>query len=352
MRRWSPERWAAIKALFSDITELPREARAKALDERTGEDRDLRDAVRELLQHAEHSAHRLDRGAAAFVPSVSAPPSHGAVPAIGSRLGVWELVRVVGAGGMGVVFEGMRREGDGMPRAAVKVLPPTRDDDIFMKRFATEQRLLQSLDHPGIARFVAGGDSNGGRPWYAMEFIDGPPIDTYCRAGGIGPGERARLVRDVCMAVQHAHDHQVLHRDLKPSNILVTREGKPVVVDFGIARSLDDTSPGTLTRAGFRPVSLVFASPEHLAGGPLTPASDVYSLGAVLYLLLSGTVPDATERPPSRSPDPSMPWSDDLADRVAAFDACVKTALHRDALHRYPTARVFAAALDRAMAAD
>jgi eukaryotic-like serine/threonine-protein kinase len=238
------------------------------------------------------------------------------------------------------VYEATRVEDTGIHRVAIKVLPPTRAETVFSRRFVSEQRLLQQLDHPGIARFVDSGWTAGKRPWFAMEYVDGVPLDQWCVTRGASPAVRARLVRDTCLAVQHAHERQVLHRDIKPSNVLVTAEGQTVLVDFGIARTLDDDAPGTLTRAGFRPMSLSFASPEHLAGRPLTPASDVFSLGAVLYVLLAG------QPPTSRAVAPSKVAHARDADTVEPYDACAMRAIAHDPLARYGTAAAMAHALD------
>ncbi len=344
MSRWSPERWATIKALFHDLTALPAAERDAALDARTTDDPEARDAVRRMLSHATRDVSRVDRGALGLLPGLRAPVT-AEVPPVGARFGPFEVVREVGRGGMGIVMEAHRREGTGEARVALKLLPPTRVEAVFARRFASEQRLLRSLDHPGIARFVDSGWTPAGRPWFAMAFVDGQPLDVWCTHQAATVPRRARLVADVCDAVQHAHDRQVLHRDLKPSNILVTGDGQPVLVDFGIARTLDDDAPGTLTQAGFRPMSLSFASPEHLAGHPLTATSDAYSLGAVLYTLLAGRPPGAPPVPPGLEGR----GEGATAGEPTALDRCTLTALARDPAARYPSARAFGAAIRTAV---
>ncbi|MBL8960440.1 MAG: serine/threonine protein kinase [Gemmatimonadetes bacterium] len=340
MTRWSPERWAAVKAIFHDLTQLPDAERAAALLARTAGDAEAREAIGRMLQHATRDHSRLDQGAAGLMPSLKRELPQGSLPVAGTRVGAFEIVREVGRGGMGVVYEAVRVEDTGIARVAIKVLPPTRAETVFARRFVSEQRLLQQLDHAGIARFVDSGWTSGQRPWFAMAYVDGVPLDQWCTTQGVPPADRVRLVRDTCRAVQHAHDRQVLHRDIKPSNILVTATGQTVLVDFGIARTLDDDAPGTLTLAGFRPMSLSFASPEHLAGRPLTAAADVFSLGAVLYVLLAGQPPTSRRVPPSTAASPRD------AEAVVPFDDCVMRALAHDPLARYPSAEALAQALD------
>ncbi|MBL8980536.1 MAG: serine/threonine protein kinase [Gemmatimonadetes bacterium] len=339
MKRWSPERWAEIKALFLDLTQLPDTERAAALAERTVGDEEAREALARMLANATSNHLQVDRGASNLLPSLRREVPPEVLPAVGSRVGEFEVVREVGRGGMGVVFEAKRVEGTGVPRVAIKVLPPTRAETVFAQRFLSEQRLLQQLDHPGIARFVDSGWTLNKRPWFAMEYVDGVALDQWCTQQDASPRERARLVRETCFAVQHAHDRLVLHRDIKPSNIMVTAGGRCVLVDFGIARTLADDTPGTLTRAGFRPMSLSYASPEHLAGRPLTPAADVFSLGAVLYMLLAGAPPTSRLVPPSAATHARD------SEAVAPFDACVLRALAPSPSARFDSADAMARAL-------
>lgn len=353
MTRWSPARWAVIKELFLEIVALSPERRQRALADHQSRDPEAATEVQRLLAAVDGT--RLDAGAASFVPGLGGEATAGAMPSVGSVVGPFELVRLIGMGGMGVVYEGKRLLGDGPARVAVKVLGATRDDAVFAQRMASERRLLEQLDHPGIARVVDGGTLETTIPWFAMAYIDGEPIDAWCTARTLGASARVALLAGACAAVQHAHDRHVLHRDLKPANILVTTAGEPVLVDFGIARLLDEDVPGTLTRAGYRPLSLAYASPEHRSGAALTPASDVYSLGATTWRLLTGRSPAVRVVPPSQALDETAAAAlgaaslSDARDAVAPWDDVVVRALSHDPLQRFPTPAVFAAALRRAM---
>jgi serine/threonine-protein kinase len=207
-----------------------------------------------------------------------------------TRIGGWRIIRSLGAGGMGEVFEAQREAPGFVQRAAIKRLAVGLGDAAAIERFEAERRFLARLEHPGIARIIDGGSEADGRPWVAMEYVDGESIDDWCRARGLDVRARVRLFLDVIEAVDHAHRALILHRDLKPSNVLVTGEGQVKLLDFGIAKALDDQAPG-LTVTAIGPLTPEYASPEQLDGRPLTIASDVYALGLVLFQLLTGRLP-------------------------------------------------------------
>ncbi|MBY0375981.1 MAG: protein kinase, partial [Bryobacteraceae bacterium] len=205
-----------------------------------------------------------------------------------SQIGPYELVRELGSGGMGTVYLA-RRTGELTITAALKVLRPGLDSEFFLARFAQEGQILATLEHPNIARVIDGGRTADGRPYFALEYVEGVPLDAY--AAKLGLEARLALFRQVCAAVHYAHQRLVIHRDLKPGNVLVTAEGVPKLLDFGIAKLLNE-QPGALrTRGDLRLMTPEYASPEQVRGGVLTTASDVYALGVILYQLVTGKLP-------------------------------------------------------------
>lgn len=211
---------------------------------------------------------------------------------VGATLGSFTVQRRLASGGMGTVYLGTRSDGAFEQRVAIKVVKRGMDSDEILRRFRAERQTLAGLDHPNIARLIDGGATRDGRPFLVMEYVDGVPIDEYCDARRLKVHERLALFRDVCAGVHHAHTNLVIHRDLKPANILVTPQGVPKLLDFGIAKVLTggDTAPG-VTADTDRRLTPEYASPEQVEGLPITTASDVYALGVVLYELLTGARP-------------------------------------------------------------
>ncbi len=210
------------------------------------------------------------------------------------RLGRYRLLREIGRGGMGAVYLAERADGEFNRQVAVKVLRRGLDTDDVLARFRAERQILASLEHPYIARLFDGGATPGGRPYLVMELVDGLPITTYCDRHHLTVEERLRLLVKVARAVEHAHGKLIAHRDIKPSNILVKPDGTPKLLDFGIAKLLDDTEvagQGPLTRTGLRLMTPQYASPEQLRGEPVTTTSDAYQLGVLAYQLLVGRRP-------------------------------------------------------------
>ena len=282
----TPERWARITELFEQATQQPAADRRRWLDGAC-DDATVRAEVEAML-----AAYDTDPG---FLeqPTDAAGAMEDAVAdaLIGRRLGAYRLVRQVGRGGMGVVYEAQRDDAEFDRRAAVKVLPVWRSATLG-DRFRFERRVLAGLDHPGIARLIDAGATPDEVPYYVMEFVDGAPIDAWCRDRQAPLAERLALFERVCDAVAYAHRHLVVHRDLKPSNILVTADGMPKLLDFGIATLIDDDGLSVgVTRTGFTSFTPEFASPEQFRGEKVTTASDVYSLGVLLYLLLTDRRP-------------------------------------------------------------
>ena len=213
---------------------------------------------------------------------------------IGRRVGPVRDPRLIGHGGMGDVYRA-ERVGDFEQTVAIKLIRRGMDSAALVERFRTEIRVQGELGrHPNIVGLMDAGTTEEGLPYFVMEFVDGERIDRYCDAHHLGTRERLISFRTVCEAVHYAHQHAIIHRDLKPSNILVTVDGAPRLIDFGIAKLMDAESEmgsGLPTVTGFHPMTPEYASPEQVRGEPLTTASDVYALGVILYELLTGHRP-------------------------------------------------------------
>ncbi len=284
------ERWPEVKSLLAQALEVPPEERP-ALFSRQGAEPELIAEVEELLALEQQGDGFIDEPLFSFrqpAPALAA----------GSRLGPWRLLRPLGQGGMGTVYLAERADGAFELTVAVKLLKIGFDSAELISRFEAERHILARLIHPNIARLLDGGTSADGRPYLVMEHVEGEPIDQHCDRRRLSTRARLELFRDVCSAVQLAHQNLVVHRDLKPANILVTAEGTVKLLDFGIAKLLAPqpaeaetaTSP-TLGQLGGAPLTPRYASPEQVRGEPITTASDVYSLGVVLYELLTGHRP-------------------------------------------------------------
>jgi len=260
--------------------------------------------------------------------------------------GRWQLKRELGSGGMGQVFYAVREEDDYAQQAAVKILWSHRADASFKARFYRERRILASLDHPGLARFLDGGLLADGRPWFAMEYVDGESItDASTR---LDEPERLELFLAVCECVQYAHERLIVHRDLKPQNILVNTAGQPRLLDFGIATILGDMDDAVRTRTGGSLVTLQYASPEQVNGSVITVSSDVYQLGLLLYQMLTGRPPfsvagkslrEAVRQIGEQAPKPPSDFDKAVS---ADLDEVVLCALRKDPAERYHSVAAFA----------
>ncbi len=272
-------------------------AREQQLAELAHENRELADELQAMLA-SESGAGPLDRGLGAW--AQEALSHHGSdadgAPCIGQHVGAWVLIRHLGRGGMGEVFLAQRNSDGFIQNAALKRLKRGMDSDDILQRFLQERRILASLTHPNIARLLDGGMDDDGRPYFVMEHVEGVPITDWAREHGLPLCERLALMRKVCEAVAYAQGRLVVHRDLKPSNILVDAQGEPHLLDFGIAKLLDETPEAHHTRTGLRALSPAYAAPEQIHGQAISTATDVHALGVVLYELLTGQLPYKRER--------------------------------------------------------
>jgi serine/threonine-protein kinase len=284
----TPTRRAEIESVFEAALERPPDERSTWLAARCGGDDALRAEVSALL-----SAHRRADGI--LEADLSRAAAELSPPGLQRRrIGPWRVVRELGRGGMGVVYLAERDDGQFRRRVAIKLLRNSPDAEELHRRFRAERQILASLDHPNIAQLLDGGITDGQLPYLVMEYVEGLPITAYCDRHRLGIPARLALFQAVCAAVHHAHKNLIIHRDLKPSNILVSPAGQVKLLDFGIAKLLNpELSPVDMpvTRTGHRLLTPDYASPEQVRGEPLTTASDVYSLGVVLYELLAGHPP-------------------------------------------------------------
>lgn len=282
--------WQRIEVLFDEAVKLSGEKREKFLRAISEQKPGLYQELVSLLE-ADAATHPLLDGHVIQVLEADSDLSMQ-----GKQIGPYRIVRLLGAGGMGDVYLAERVKGDFDQRVALKLIKRGMDSQDILQRFRSERQILAQLQHPNIAHLLDGGLSEDGQPYFAMEYVDGQPIDAYCDAKRLTIAERLHLFLTVCQAVQYAHRTLVVHRDLKPANILVTQDDSVKLVDFGIAKMIADGGsllPGlpALTRTGQHIMTPEYASPEQIQGAPLTTASDVYALGVVLYELLTGMRP-------------------------------------------------------------
>ena len=284
------ERWRQIESLFEQAIECPELERQDFIARACSGDDHLRRELESLLA-CDNPDQRLVTIPTLLRPSL-ANLDDTASDMAGRRIGAYRLVRLIGHGGMGSVYLGIRDDDQYQKQVAIKLLKRGMDTDFMLSRFRLERQILADLEHPLIARLLDGGATEDGLPYLVMEYVDGVPITEYC-ADKLSIPERLRLFRLVCEAVQFAHQNLVVHRDIKPTNILTTKEGLPKLLDFGIAKVIrpGGSTGATLTQAELRMLTPDYASPEQFKGLPISTASDIYSLGAVLYELLTGRRP-------------------------------------------------------------
>jgi len=347
-------RWDRIRALFDRAIALPAAARDEYLRGACANEPSLRLQVESLLAADEEASGFLGSAIGTTADDLATETR------LGQRVGAYEIVRELAHGGMGAVFYGRRADEAYESAVAIKLIRGIHTAD-HLRRFRTERQFLAKLNHPNIARLLDGGTTPDGMPYLVMEYVDGLPIDAYCDERGLGLRDRLALFRAVCSAVDHAHRALIVHRDIKPSNVMVTPDGTPKLLDFGIAKLVDPTGTGETTT--LHAMTPSYASPEQLRGEPIGVGTDIYSLGVLLYRLLTGALPfDAgtgsvaefvrlvLERDvprPSLRPGIASPVARALR---GDLDAIVLTALRKEPERRYGTAAQLSDDLGRYLA--
>ena len=283
----SPEQWQEVKSLFNAAIELAPHER-KAFLKREECDAKISAAVKDMLA-ADEADDFCETPVANLADLWRESDEEEIENLAGKSIGNYKIEREIGRGGMGVVFEAAREGADFSQTVALKLLKRGMDSAAMLRRFRSERQILASLEHPNIARLLDGGRSSDGLPFFALELVRGVPLDEYCRERNLNITQRLQLFRQICAAVSFAHSRLIIHRDLKPSNILVSKDGTPKLLDFGIAKILSDEpengDAATDTKLGM--MTPQYASPEQARGEMVTTASDVYSLGLILYEILT-----------------------------------------------------------------
>lgn len=334
-------RWRSIKAIFHDVVDLPAAEQAARLEQLTAGDVSLREEVGALLTADRQTSARLEAVAEPLADAI-----------IGQTVGAYRIEREIGHGGMGTVYLA-RRTGEFDQQVALKIVRRGMDTALVLHRFVSERQILAGLEHPNIARLFDGGSTADGRPYFVMEYLDALPITEYCDRQALSIEARLRLFLVVCGAVQYAHQQLIVHRDLKPGNVLVTAEGMAKLLDFGVAKLLDDGGSHQATIATQRAITPEYASPEQLLGLACGIPSDVYSLGVILHELLTGSRPAPGD---TGSREPASGAAARHRERAPAqaprrlrgdLDTIIQTSLQRDPQRRYQTVHDFAGDVER-----
>jgi len=344
----TPERWQTVKRLFHEALDQAPEGRTAYLERACAGDATLRHEVETLLSSEREAGGFLEEPAAAGAP----PAADAAV--VGRRIGAYRVIREIGHGGMGAVYLAVRDDDAYRKQVAIKLVRAFSASDLLVDRFRQERHILAALDHPNIARLFDGGTTEEGLPYLVMEYVEGVPIDEYCDARALSVRDRLTLFRTVCSAVQFAHQNLVVHRDIKPANILIAADGTPKLLDFGIAKLLSpDLAARGQTATAFPMMTPDYASPEQVRNEPISTASDVYSLGVLLYRLLTGRGPyrvatgamleliEAVQDQEPQRPSAVVP-------RLAGdLDNIVLRALRKEPRERYPSVEQLSADIRR-----
>ena len=347
-----PSDWGRIRELFDRIADLPADERESFLAASCANDSDaVRAEVMELLSSlqtlestdiSDEPVRRVvESGAASVVGPVASV-------ADGARIGPYRVVRLLGTGGMGAVYLAERSDDAFQLQVAIKVVSGGLAHPGLLDRFQEERRILASLDHPNIARVIDGGSTPEGLLYLVMEYVDGVPIDRYAESHSLSVRERLELFLPVCRAVDHAHRQLVVHRDLKPDNVLVTQDGTSKLLDFGIAKLLDRSDATRLTQTESRPMTTRYASPEQIQGEPIGTASDVHSLGVLLYELLVGRHPFLEDESSRRAVEEAILNRDPKVPGLGVeLDSVLLRSLEREPLKRYSSAAELSDDLER-----
>lgn len=337
------DRWQRVQEIFDAVVDAVPADREKQLDVACGGDVELRQLVQSLVEADRLSGDFI--GAAIADAALEQP----AGTRVGEVVGAFRVIGELGQGGMGTVYLAERADDAYQAQVAIKFLRPTIAAPELERRFLAERQILAGLAHPNIARLLDGGTGPDGSPYLVMEYVDGLALDVWCDQQNADTYERVRLMRRVCDAVQHAHRSLVVHRDIKPSNILVTADGTPKLLDFGIAKLIDVDRNAAAEQTLYHAMTPTYASPEQLQGRPVSTASDTYSLGVVLYRVLAGVPPfDLAGLSPAEvercitgdpPPPPSARAPRHLAKALRGdLDTIVLKALRADATERYLSA--------------
>jgi eukaryotic-like serine/threonine-protein kinase len=355
----TPQRWERLKNVFADAMEreTSRERTAFIRDS-CADDTTLRLEAESMLAEAEGLLNPAEDPFEQCADNAAVALRRDEPSQIGKRMGAYKVLREIGRGGMGTVYLAERADGQFEKQVAIKVLKRGTDTDEVLRRFSAERHILARLDHPNIARLLDAGTSDDGLPYFVMEYVEGEPVTRFLSHHSLSIRECLELFLKICAAVEVAHKNHVIHRDLKPKNILVTEEREPKLLDFGIAKLFEsELGPLDNTRAGEQRLTPLCASPEQALGDSLTPASDVYALGALLYEILTGQSPHRFAHPhPSREEilrviceeEPPLPST--VAQNLFSpnrlhgdLDTIVLFAMRKEPLRRYPSVTDFAA---------
>ena len=338
----SQQEWSKVRSVLEQALDLDPSERAVFVARACTGAPDLKREVEELLA-AEGAAPWLEPASSE---ELGRALGRDAAPV---RVGAWKLVRRIGEGGMGAVWLAERVEGGFAQRAAVKLVKRGMDTDDVLRRFERERAALAALEHPGIARLYDGGSTGDGRPYLVMEYVEGLTLGEHVERHKRSLNERLELVARVCDAVDHAHERGLLHRDLKPQNVLVTADGTPKLLDFGIAKVLSVSDEVSRTATERRILTPHYASPEQLRGEELRPSSDVFSLGVMLYELVEGRRPFESTRTPDAEPSALTRSTRLLGGDLATV---LRKALQIEPHRRYPSAAMLADDLRRLVAGE
>jgi eukaryotic-like serine/threonine-protein kinase len=330
----TPTHIEKLQQLFEAALQIPARDRAAFLDRETAHNAALRDEVLALIAAHETGSDLLRRPLGLGLPDMDESRW------LGMRIGAWRVTRIIGSGGMGTVCEAERADAQFEKRAAIKFLQARAPHPSAVQRFRDERQILANLNHPNVATLLDGGVTDDGQPYLVMEYIDGEPITVWAEARSLSCRERVVLFLQVCAAVEAAHRNLIVHRDLKPGNILVTSDGRVKLLDFGIARLLGDVARGPVATRGSEPASFTpsYAAPEQMRALPVSTATDVFALGAVLFRLLTGRLPFATRTDPDAVAEP--------AGLAADLDSILSRAMQVDRDRRYSTVQELHADLE------
>src|SRR5437870_728933 len=282
------ERWQQIEEIVQLALDCAPQNRSALLDSACGEDAELRREIESLLALHGDSGFTTSP---AFEDGIKILEQRNGELNKGRRIGAYRVLRQIGRGGMGTVHLAARADDAFQKLVAIKIILRGLDTEDIIQRFRGERQILAMLDHANIARLLDGGTTDDGLPYFVMEYVEGKPLNEYCTKRQLDLKERLALYRSVCEAVQYAHRNLVVHRDLKPGNILIAGNGVPKLLDFGLAKLLEPDTETAKTFTAMRMLTPDYASPEQVRGEPVSTASDVYSLGAILYELLTGARP-------------------------------------------------------------